>query len=70
MDLATLFGAARWVSFAANLGIVAFPVGLLMISGALDISISAMIPAGSMTVAIVSSHYRLPIGVGIACWSG
>jgi simple sugar transport system permease protein len=58
-------GIASWLNVAANLGIVAIPVGLLMIAGELDISIGAMIPAGSMTVAIVSGHYELPILVGI-----
>ncbi|MTD99839.1 ABC transporter permease [Paracoccus sp. YIM 132242] len=64
-DLGRFSGAASWVNFAANLGIVALPVGLLMIAGELDISIGAMIPAGSMTVAIVSGHYGMPIAVGI-----
>lgn len=66
VNLGTLFGAASWVNFAANLGIVAIPVGLLMISGELDISIGAMIPAGSMTTAILSGYYELPILVGMA----
>lgn len=65
VNLATMFGAASWVNFAANLGIVALPVGLLMIAGELDISIGAMIPAGSMTIAIISGYYELPIIVGI-----
>lgn len=65
VNLATMFGAASWVNFAANLGIVALPVGLLMIAGELDISIGAMIPAGSMTIAILSGYYELPIVVGI-----
>jgi len=65
VELGKLFSAASWVNFAANLGIVAIPVGLLMISGQLDISIGAMIPAGSMTVAILSGYYELPIAVGI-----
>jgi len=60
-----LFGAASWINFAANLGIVALPVGLLMIAGELDISIGAMIPAGSMSVAILSGYYELPIVVGM-----
>ncbi|MEI4488908.1 ABC transporter permease [Frigidibacter sp. MR17.14] len=64
-DMGTMLGAASWVNFAANLGIVAIPVGLLMIAGELDISIGAMIPAGSMTVSILSGYYGLPIGVGI-----
>ncbi|MEI4472142.1 ABC transporter permease [Frigidibacter sp. MR17.24] len=70
VDLGTLFGAASWVNFAANLGIVAIPVGLLMIAGELDISIGAMIPAGSMTISILSGHYGLPIEIGILATLG
>lgn len=58
-------GAASWLNVAANLGIIAIPVGLLMIAGELDISIGAMIPAGSMTIAVISGHYELPIWMGI-----
>ncbi|MGV6874208.1 ABC transporter permease [Pseudochelatococcus sp. B33] len=58
-------GAASWLNVAANLGIVALPIGLLMIAGELDISIGALIPAGSMTVAILSGHYDLPIWIGM-----
>ena len=65
VDLGTLFGAASWVNYAARIGIVALPVGLLMISGEIDISIGAMIPAGAMTTAIISGHYELPIIFGI-----
>ena len=36
-----------------------------MIAGEIDISIGAMIPAGSMTVAIVSGYFGLPILVGM-----
>ena len=67
VDLFKLAKAASWVNFAANLGIVAIPVGLLMIAGEMDISIGAMIPAGSITTAIVSGYYGLPIEVGMAC---
>lgn len=59
-------GAASWLNVAANLGIVAIPVGLLMIAGELDISIGAMIPAGALTVAIITGHYGMPIWLGIA----
>jgi simple sugar transport system permease protein len=65
VSLGTLFGAASWINFAANLGIVALPVGLLMIAGELDISIGAMIPAGSMSIAILSGYYELPIVIGM-----
>jgi simple sugar transport system permease protein len=63
--LGEFLGAASWVNFAANLGIVAIPVGILMIAGEIDISIGAMIPAGSMAIAIVSGYYGLPIVVGM-----
>jgi len=65
VDLGKLFGAASWVNYAARIGIVALPVGLLMISGEIDISIGAMIPAGAMTTAIISGHYELPMIFGV-----
>jgi simple sugar transport system permease protein len=63
--LSEFLGAASWVNFAANLGIVAIPLGILMIAGEIDISVGAMIPAGSMSIAIASGYYGLPIVVGI-----
>lgn len=65
VDLGQLFGAASWVNYAARIGIVALPVALLMISGEIDISIGAMIPAGAMTTAIISGHYGMPMIYGI-----
>ena len=65
VDLGRFAAAASWVNLAANLGIVALPVGLLMIAGEIDISIGAMIPAGSMTTAILSGYFGLPIAVGM-----
>ncbi|MER9565609.1 ABC transporter permease [Mesorhizobium sp. M0571] len=59
-------GVASWLNVAASLGIVALPMGLLMIAGELDISIGSMIPAGSMTVAIIAGHYGLSIWLGIS----
>jgi simple sugar transport system permease protein len=64
-DIFALVKAASWLNFAANLGIVALPVGLLMIAGEIDISFGAMIPAGAITTAMLSGHYGLPIEVGI-----
>ncbi|MDP4301431.1 ABC transporter permease [Leptothrix discophora] len=63
-------GAASWLNIAAELGIIALPVGLLMIAGHLDLSVGSVIPASSMTVAIVSGHYGLPMPVGIAAALG
>jgi simple sugar transport system permease protein len=59
-------GAASWLNVASELGIIALPVGLLMIAGYLDLSVGSVVPASSMTVAIVSGHYQLPIPVGIS----
>lgn len=58
-------GVTTWVNFASLVGIIAIPVGFLMIAGELDISTGAVLPAGAMTVAIVSGHYELPVVVGI-----
>ena len=58
-------GIASWLNVAANIGIIAIPVGLLMIAGELDISIGSMIPAGSMIVAIMSGHYDLPMWMSV-----
>ncbi len=65
-NFASLTGAASWLNVAAALGIIAIPIGLLMIAGELDISIGSLIPAGSMTIAIISGHFQLPILLGIA----
>jgi simple sugar transport system permease protein len=66
----TANGAASWLNVAAELGIIALPVGLLMIAGHLDLSVGSVLPASSMTVAIVSGHYGLPMPVGIAAALG
>jgi len=58
-------GAASWLNIASEIGIVALPIGLLMIAGELDISVGAVIPAASLTVAIVAGFYHAPEIVGI-----
>jgi simple sugar transport system permease protein len=64
-DFLSASGAASWLNVAAELGIVAIPVGLLMIAGYLDLSVGTVIPASSMAVAIVSGLYGAPIIVGV-----
>ena len=64
-DFVSARGAASWLNVAGGLGIVAIPVGLLMIVGELDISIGSLIPAGSLTIAIISGHFHVSILVGI-----
>ena len=65
LSFVTIGSTAAWLNIAAGLGIIAIPIGLLMIAGELDISVGSMIPAGSMTTAIISGHYGLPIWVAI-----
>ncbi|MTE01543.1 ABC transporter permease [Paracoccus sp. YIM 132242] len=59
------FGTSSWVNMASTIGIIAIPVGFLMIAGELDISIGAMVPAAKMSMAIACGYYGLPIGVGL-----
>jgi simple sugar transport system permease protein len=58
-------GAASWLNVAAELGIIAIPVGLLMIAGELDLSVGSVLASSSMTVAIVSGYWGAPVFVGI-----
>ena len=66
LSFLTVGSIGAWMNIAAGLGIIAIPIGLLMIAGELDISVGSMVPAGSMTIAIISGHYGLPIWLGIA----
>jgi simple sugar transport system permease protein len=58
-------GVTTWVNYASLVGIIAIPVGFLMIAGELDISTGAVLPASTMTVAIVSEHYQMPVMIGV-----
>lgn len=58
-------GVTTWMNYASLIGMIAIPVGFLMIAGELDISTGAVLPASTMTVAIVSQHYEMPLLVGI-----
>jgi len=59
-------GWSSWLNMAAEVGTIALPVGLLMIAGELDISVGSVLPASSLTVAILSGRWGLPIYIGIA----
>ena len=63
-------GMASWLNVAANLGVIAIPLGLLMIAGELDISVGAMVPFGAMTVAVISGHYGFSIWLGMGAALG
>jgi simple sugar transport system permease protein len=64
-DFVSVGGAASWLNVAAELGIIAIPVGLLMIAGELDLSVGSVLASSSMTLAIVSGHWGAPVIVGI-----
>lgn len=59
-------GWSSWLNTAAQVGIIALPVGMLMTSGDLDISVGSVVPAANLTLAILSGHYELPAFVGVA----
>jgi simple sugar transport system permease protein len=58
-------GAASWLNVAAELAIIALPVGLLMIAGELDLSVGSVLAASSMTLAIVSGTLGAPMLIGV-----
>ncbi len=61
----TTGGAASYLEVAAQLGIVAVPVALLMIAGEFDLSVGSMVGAAGMIIAISVSEYGLPLLVGV-----
>ncbi len=66
----SLNGTAGWLNLAAELGIVAIPVGLLMISGEFDLSIGSTVGAASMILALGTNQFGAPtwpmIGLALA----
>jgi simple sugar transport system permease protein len=65
LSFLTVGSFAAWLNVAAGLGIIALPVGLLMIAGELDVSVGSMVPAGSMTTAIIAGHYHQSIWLAV-----
>src|SRR5918993_372675 len=61
----TTAGAASYLEVAAQLGIVAVPVALLMIAGEFDLSVGSMVGAAGMIIAVSVSEYGLPLLVGV-----
>jgi len=65
-------GTAGWLNLAAELGIVAIPVGLLMISGEFDLSIGSTVGAASMILALGTNQFGGPTWptIGLALMAG
>jgi simple sugar transport system permease protein len=64
----TVLGTAYWLDTAADLGIIAIPIGMLMIAGEFDLSVGSMVGAASMIVAICAGYFNLNpwLGAGAA----
>jgi simple sugar transport system permease protein len=62
------FGTASYLAIAAELGILAVAVSLLMIAGEFDLSIGSMIGAAGITIALLSVEYGWPLwaAIGVA----
>ena len=58
-------GAASYLEVAAQLGIVAVPVAMLMIAGEFDLSVGSMVGAAGMIIAITTSEYGWPLVAGV-----
>lgn len=61
----TALGSSTWLNFASKVGIIAIPVGFLMIAGEMDISVGALIPAGGIVLAMSVGVFELNIWVGV-----
>jgi simple sugar transport system permease protein len=61
----TLGGTASYLEVAAQLGIVAVPVAMLMIAGEFDLSVGSMVGAAGMIIAITTTEYGWPLLMGV-----
>lgn len=76
---ASLAGTAGWLNAAAELGIIAIPIGLLMIAGEFDLSTGSVVGGAAIIVALGTGFYGLPVeltiamalamGVGVGCFN-
>jgi len=61
----SLDGTANYLNTAAELGILAIPVALLMVSGEFDLSIGSVVGASSVTVALMTVQYNQPMWLAV-----
>ena len=61
----TVPGTAGWLNTAAELGIIAIPIGLLMIAGEFDLSTGSVVGGAAIIVALGTGFYGLPIELTI-----
>jgi simple sugar transport system permease protein len=58
-------GTSGWLQSAAELGVVAVPIGLLLIAGEFDLSIGSTVGMSAMTVALGTGVEHLPLWVSV-----
>ena len=58
-------GTASWLEVAAQLGIIAVPVAMLMIAGEFDLSVGSMVGAAGMIIAIAVIEYGWPLWAAV-----
>ena len=61
----TLRGTATYLEVAAELGILAVAVALLMIGGEFDLSIGSIVGVVGMTITVLAVHYGWPLWIAI-----
>ena len=59
-------GTAGWLDTAAELGIIAIPVGILMIAGEFDLSVGSIVGASAVFLAIGTTVFNVPFWLMIA----
>lgn len=59
-------GTGGWVNTAAEIGVIAVPVGTLLIAGEFDLSIGAVVGASSMITAIFTNQFGFPMWLAAA----
>jgi simple sugar transport system permease protein len=65
-NFVSIDGTAAWLNSAAELGIIAVAVGLLLIAGEFDLSIGAVVGATSISLAIGTRLFHIDIWIMIA----
>lgn len=59
-------GTSDWINTSSQLGILALPIGLLMMAGEFDLSVGAVVGSTSIIVAICHGYYSVSPWIGIA----
>jgi simple sugar transport system permease protein len=62
----TVAGTASWMNTSSELGVLAIPIGILMIAGEFDLSVGSIVGGSAMVISICSSLYGWSLWVGIA----